>query len=163
MSILTKEQIRELIKEYNVKDAKDIHNMLKDLFGETIQEMLEAELDNQLGYSKYDYKNKKTDNSRNGYSKKIIRTDMGTLRLMFPETVMENLSHQSSRNINVMFPVLKAEVQKCIVHQIRNTMKYVPRKERVEFLADLRSIYQAPTEIEGLRCLDILEEKWADR
>ncbi|NLY73998.1 MAG: IS256 family transposase, partial [Firmicutes bacterium] len=53
MSILTKEQIRELIKEYNVKDAKDIHNMLKDLFGETIQEMLEAELDNQLGYSKY--------------------------------------------------------------------------------------------------------------
>jgi len=84
MSILTKEQIRELIKEYNVKDAKDIHNMLKDLFGETIQEMLEAELDNQLGYSKYDYKNKKTDNNRNGYSKKIVRTDAGDIKINVP-------------------------------------------------------------------------------
>lgn len=42
--------------------------MLKDLLGDTLQGMLEAELDESLGYSKYDYKNKETENSRNGYT-----------------------------------------------------------------------------------------------
>ena len=40
--------------------------MLKDLFGDTLQTLLEAEMDELLGYSKYDYKNKDTDDSRNG-------------------------------------------------------------------------------------------------
>jgi hypothetical protein len=43
MSILTKDQIRELIKEHNIKDVNDIQTMLKSVFGDTIQEMLEAE------------------------------------------------------------------------------------------------------------------------
>ena len=46
--------------------------MLKDLLGETLQGMLEAEMDDHLGYSKYDYKNKETDDSRNGYSPKTV-------------------------------------------------------------------------------------------
>ena len=45
--------------------------MLKDLLGDTLQEMLEAEMDQKLGYSKYDYQNKETDDCRNGYSKKL--------------------------------------------------------------------------------------------
>lgn len=39
-----RELLRKLIKQYNLKDTKDIKEMLKDLFGNTIQEMLEAEL-----------------------------------------------------------------------------------------------------------------------
>jgi len=73
MSIIPKDQLRVLIKEYNLKDAKDIQEMLKKLFGDTIQEILEAELDCQLGYTKYDYKNKQTNNSRNGYSSKRFK------------------------------------------------------------------------------------------
>lgn len=70
MTIFGKDQIRQLIKENNLKNAKDIQNMLKEMFGETLQEMLEAELDEELGYTRYDYKNKQTTNSRNGHSKK---------------------------------------------------------------------------------------------
>jgi len=59
--------LRQLIKERGIKDLKDIHNLVKELTGTLIQEMLEAELENELGYSKWDYRNKETTNSRNGY------------------------------------------------------------------------------------------------
>jgi len=68
MGILTKQQIRQLIKENNLKDVKDVQQVLKDMFADTLQEMLEAEMDDELGYTKYDYKNKKSNNSRNGHS-----------------------------------------------------------------------------------------------
>lgn len=49
--------------------------MLKDLFAGTIQEMLEAELDDHPEYDKYGNKNKNTLNSRNGYRNKSIKSD----------------------------------------------------------------------------------------
>jgi transposase-like protein len=81
MPIIPRDQLRALLKEYKVKDAKDIQEVLKKLFGDALQEMLEAEMDNSLGYSKYDFKNKETDNSRNGHSKKTVRSDYGELDL----------------------------------------------------------------------------------
>ena len=45
---------------------------------------LEAELDDELGYSKYDYKNKDTDNSRNGHSSKTLRTSFGDVEVSVP-------------------------------------------------------------------------------
>ena len=56
--------ISSLLEHYQPKDAQDVQDMLKDLLGETLQGMLEAEMDDHLGYSKYDYKNKETDDSR---------------------------------------------------------------------------------------------------
>lgn len=58
--------------------------MLKDLLGDTLQGMLEAEMDEKLGYSKYDYKNKDTDDSRNGYSPKTVTSSMGPIDLDIP-------------------------------------------------------------------------------
>jgi len=84
MGLLTDEQIKQLIKEKNLKTVTDVHNALKEMFGETIQRMLEAELENELGYSKYNYKDKKTSNCRNGYSKKDVQTDMGEVQLQVP-------------------------------------------------------------------------------
>ena len=45
---------------------------------------LEAELDEDLGYSRYDYKNKATDNSRNGLSSKTLRTSFGDVEVSVP-------------------------------------------------------------------------------
>jgi len=84
MSIIPKDQLRKLLKEHKVKDAKDIQEVLKKLFGDALAEMLEAELENELGYSKYDYKNKETPNSRNGHSKKTLRSDYGKLDIDVP-------------------------------------------------------------------------------
>lgn len=76
--------INSLLEHYQPKDAQDIQEMLKDLLGETLQGMLEAEMDDHLGYSKYDYKNKETDDSRNGYSPKTVTSSMGSINLDIP-------------------------------------------------------------------------------
>ncbi len=79
-----REFINSLLEHYNPKDAADVQEMLKDLLGDALQGMLEAELDDQLGYSKYDYKNKDTDDSRNGYSKKTVTSSFGDIGLDIP-------------------------------------------------------------------------------
>ena len=76
--------INSLIEHYHPEDAQDVQEMLKDLLGDTLQGMLEAEMDEKLGYSKYDYKNKETDDSRNGYSKKTVVSSLGEIDLDIP-------------------------------------------------------------------------------
>ena len=76
--------MNSLLEHYQPKDAQDIQDMLKDLLGDTLQGMLEAELDEELGYTRYDYKNKETDNSRNGYSKKTVISSLGEIDLDIP-------------------------------------------------------------------------------
>jgi putative transposase len=82
--LVTKEQLKQYIKENGVTSMKDVQTMLKDVFAETLQEMLEAELDDQLGYAKHDVKHKKTTNSRNGSSKKTVTSEMGEIELDIP-------------------------------------------------------------------------------
>lgn len=63
--------------------------------------------------------------------------------------------------IATAFP--NTEYQKCLVHQVRNTLKYVPDKERKAFAKDLKTIYNAPTEEEGRKTLDKVTEKWEEK
>ncbi|RNB76712.1 IS256 family transposase [Brevibacillus fluminis] len=84
MSLMSKEQLKQWIKEKNMKSVDDVQSALKDLFSETIQEMLEAELDTTLGYTKHDTKNKRTSNSRNGFSKKQVRSEYGDMEIQIP-------------------------------------------------------------------------------
>ena len=288
------------------EDAQDVQEMLKDLLGDTLQGMLEAEMDEKLGYSKYDYKNKETDDSRNGYSKKTVVSSLGEIKLDIPrdrkgefesqaikknqtdiyniedqvlsmyakgmttrnisthlrdvygvEASAEMISHMTDRilpiakewqnrplerkyaivfmdaihfhvrednqtikkavyvaigiklngnkevlgmwiggnesakywlgvlneiknrgvedimivsvdgltgfgeAIGAVFP--KAEIQRCIVHQIRYTAKFVNYKDLKPFVKDLKAIYQAPSEDSALSGLDELEEKWGKK
>ncbi len=82
--LFTKEQARKFLKEGNFKDAESIANALKDSFKEVLQEALEAEMDQELGYSRYDWANKQTDNSRNGHHKKTVRSEFGNIELNIP-------------------------------------------------------------------------------
>lgn len=76
--------IDSLLEHYQPSDVQDVQEMLKDLLGDTLQGMLEAEMDQKLGYSKYDYQNKDTDDSRNGYSHKTVTSSMGDIELDIP-------------------------------------------------------------------------------
>ena len=77
MGLFTKEQIRQIIKERNMKTTDDISLMLKDLFGETLQEMMEAEMDTTLGYGKNEKGAKTIGNRRNGHSRKTVVSEYG--------------------------------------------------------------------------------------
>mgnify|MGYP001309669168 CR=1 FL=1 len=63
--------------------------------------------------------------------------------------------------IETTFPA--TDVQSCIVHQIRNTLKYIPSKDSREFLKDLRLVYQASTKEDAEYNLDLMEEKWGKK
>ena len=63
--------------------------------------------------------------------------------------------------IATAFP--NTEYQRCLVHQVRNTLKYVPDKDRKAFAKDLKTIYNASTEEEGRKALDKVTEKWEEK
>lgn len=81
MVLERKALISSLLEHYQPQDVQDILEILKDLLCDTLQGMLEAEMDDHLGYSKSDYKNKATDDSRNRYSPKTVTSSMSTIDL----------------------------------------------------------------------------------
>lgn len=298
--------IQILLSHYKPEDAQDVQAMLRDLLGDTIQQMLEAEMDDHLGYSKYDYKNKHTDDSRNGYSPKTVTSSAGDIPIDVPrdrkgdfepqsvkknQTDISNIEDQvlsmyakgmTTRDISAhlqsiygvdasaemisrmtdrILPIAKewqnrplakkyavvfmdavhfnvrqdgrtvkkavyvaigtrldghrevlglwvggnesakywvgvlneirnrgtedifiisvdgltgfadaisavypkAEIQRCIVHQIRYTTKFVSYKDIKAFMNDLKGVYQAPTLEQAEEGLDRLEEKWGSK
>lgn len=306
MSFSRDELIKSLIKEKNIKTAEDAQNVVKDLLGGFLQQMLEAELENHLGYSKYDYENKNTSNSRNGYSKKIMKSNLGTFDLDVPrdregsfepqvvqkhqtdvshleksiigmyargmttrdistqineiygmdvspalvsnvtDKVIPLIKEWQTRPLENIYPIIfmdaihfkvrkdnaivskaayavigvnlegkkdvlgiwigasesskywllvlnelknrgvkdiliasidglngfkeaikavfpKTEIQRCVIHQIRNSSKYISYKDLKAFNADLKLVYTAPSEEAALAQLDILEDKWGEK
>jgi len=304
MQDLQDKTIRELAKD--CRTVEDVHEMLKNLFKDTLQGILEAELDNHLGYEKHSVEGNNTGNSRNGYSKKTIKTKYGETELSVPrdrngefepkiirkyETTSNQLEEQiiamyakgmstrdiedhmrdiygidvspsmvskitdkilpmvsgwQSRPLDRVYPVVfldaihfkvrkenrivnkaaysvmginmagqkevlgiwvgenesasfwlgvcndlknrgvediliackdglsgfseaistvfpQTEIQLCIIHQIRNSMKYVPYKNQKELIADLKKVYQALTIEEAELAFTAFKEKWGKK
>jgi putative transposase len=63
--------------------------------------------------------------------------------------------------IKSVFP--DAEIQTCIIHQIRNSIKYVASKDKKEFMKDLKPVYKAASEEIGFQNLELLESKWGKK
>ena len=293
--------IAGLLQEYDIRTAKDIEDALKDLMSGTIQEMLEAEMDEHLGYSSYE----RSDNTdyRNGKKTKKIRGNFGETEIEVPqdrdgsfepkvvqkrqkdisgieqkiislyakgmttrqisETIediygfevsdgmvsditdrlLPQIEEWQNRPLDEVYPIVfidavhfsvrdngqikklaayvipavsltghkevlsihigenesakywlgvlnelknrgvkdilvicadglsgmkeavaaaypQTELQRCIVHQVRNTLKYVGEKNKKEFANDLKTIYQAPSEKATLEQLERVTEKW---
>ena len=83
MSEARKQLIQSLINDNNIKSANDVHDALKDLFKDALQEMLNAELTEHLGYEKNEY-TENNDNYRNGYSSKTVHSSEGDIELDIP-------------------------------------------------------------------------------
>lgn len=75
-------------------------------------------------------------------------------------TVTDNLNGFTG-TIKSVFP--ESTTQICVVHQIRNSCRYVVWKEKKEFSQDLKNIYNAPTKESASRELDLFEQKWGSK
>ena len=75
--------IQRLLQEYDIETAQDIQDALKDLLSGTVQQMLEAEMDNHLGYEKYE--RSEEPNYRNGTKPKRIRNKYGEFEMEVPQ------------------------------------------------------------------------------
>ena len=76
--------IEEFLKENPIRNGSDIQELMKEMMRQIAETALNAELDGELGYTRYDYRNKETQNSRNGYSKKTVHTSQGDMDLSVP-------------------------------------------------------------------------------
>ena len=204
------EIFKTLIEDYNIKDTNDIKDMLKDLLSGTIQTMLEAEIEHELGYAKHSLREWQSRQLEDVYPivfmdaihysvrkdgvvvKKAVYLAIGidkegrkeVLGFWIGENesskywlnILNELKNRGVQDILIMsvdnlkgfseaissvFP--KTEIQKCVVHQIRNSIRYISYKDAREFTSDLKEMYNAPTLEQAEFKLDELEEKWGKK
>ena len=296
--------IQQLLQEYDIETAEDIQDALKDLLGGTIKEMMEAEMDDHLGYQKSERSD--SDDYRNGYKSKRVNSSYGSMDIDVPQDrkstfepqivkkrqkdisdidqkiismyakgmttrqisetiediygfetsegfisdvtdkILPQIEDWQNRPLDEVYPILyidaihysvrdngvirklaayvilgintegkkevlsitvgdnesskywlsvlnelknrgvkdiliicadglsgikeaiaaafpKTEYQRCIVHQVRNTLKYVPDKDRKAFASDLKTIYHASDEEKARLALDRVTEKWTSK
>ena len=85
-----KAALREMMDNYlkgnnvKVQDGTDVNSIMRDMMSIILEGALDQEMDEELGYSKYDYRNKETDNSRNGHSQKTMHTSYGDMEIDIP-------------------------------------------------------------------------------
>lgn len=296
--------IQQLLQEYDIETAEDIQDALKDLLGGTIKEMMEAEMDDHLGYQKSERSD--SDDYRNGYKSKRVNSSYGCMDIDVPQDrkstfepqivkkrqkdisdidqkiismyakgmttrqisetiediygfetsegfisdvtdkILPQIEDWQNRPLDEVYPILyidaihysvrdngvirklaayvilgintegkkevlsitvgdnesskywlsvlnelknrgvkdiliicadglsgikeaiatafpKTEYQRCIVHQVRNTLKYVPDKDRKSFASDLKTIYHASDEEKARLALERVTEKWTTK
>ena len=79
-----REMVNGYLKENPVKNATDVNALMREMMSVILEGSLDGEIEEELGYSKYDFRNKETDNSRNGYNSKTLHTSYGDLELDVP-------------------------------------------------------------------------------
>lgn len=78
------ELVNAILEAYQPETAEDIQNALKDIFGPMFEAMLQGEMNNHLGYENNSKEKKETDNRRNGYINKDVKTSMGEMNIKVP-------------------------------------------------------------------------------
>ena len=79
-----RKKIRELLALSGVEGMEDIQQLFRETIAEFMESGLDAEMDEQLGYERYDVQGKETDDSRNGHSRKTLRTSFGDTTIQVP-------------------------------------------------------------------------------
>ena len=186
---LSKELIRQIIADGGFQTPKDIGDYLKDMFKDVIQEILEKELTLELGYEKVDSLNKHTENRRNGYSKKTVKSQFGNIDLDIPRDRDSNYNPKvipkhtrdisgleekiislyargmSTRDIHDQIKDLYGiKISAEYVSHITDVViEYVSYKDSKEVMNDFKLVYKAINEAEALSALDVVEEKWGKK
>ena len=103
-----KAALREIMGNYlkennvKVKDGTDVNSIMRDMMSIILEGALDQEMDEELGYSKYDYRNKETDNSRNGHSQKTMHTSYGDMEIDYSKGHEKvSLNHRLSKSIRI--------------------------------------------------------------
>jgi putative transposase len=79
-----REIVNGYLKQNPVKNGSDVNALMREMMSVILEGSLDGEMDEELGYSKYDFRNKETDNSRNGYNTKTLHTSYGDMELDVP-------------------------------------------------------------------------------
>lgn len=81
---IAKEQLRQIIAQNDINSVGDIYTLFKESFKDMLQELLEAEMDSSIGYSKNNKQDVESENKRNGYSQKTVKSQYGEFQVDIP-------------------------------------------------------------------------------
>lgn len=81
---IAKEQLRQIIAENDINSVGDVYALFKDSFKDMLQELLEAEMDASIGYTKNKKQDVESENKRNGYSPKTVKSQYGEFQVDIP-------------------------------------------------------------------------------
>jgi transposase-like protein len=145
-SLVNEEFIKERYQSGNPLTADEIQNMFKDAFSHIFESCFQSEIEDELGYSKYDYQNKQTDNSRNGYSKKKLKSDIaGEFEVEIPrdrngeyepQLVKKHQKDISSIDDKILSMYAKGMSTEAINSHIEDIYKFSVSKEQVSRVTD---------------------------
>ena len=107
-----------IIDAYNPNSVEDMNDALKDLFGPLFESMLQGEMNNHLGYESNDKGIKQTENRRNGYTKKTLKTSHGEVEIESPRD-RDGLNQYWYLNVKKMFLQLKKRCSQCMPEECR--------------------------------------------
>jgi transposase-like protein len=79
-----RKELSEMLGGLGITDVDGLQDLFKEMIGTVLEQGLDGELEEELGYTKYDYRNKETENSRNGHSKKTVKSSYGEVELKVP-------------------------------------------------------------------------------
>ena len=109
-----KKAMREMMKDYlknsdvKIQDGSDVNSAMRDMMSILLEGVLDEELDEELGYTKYDYRNKDTDNSRNGHSSKTMHTSYEDMESHLRELYDIEISDSTiSRVTDKILPIVR--------------------------------------------------------
>ena len=102
-SFISTQQIKDLINEQKFTSTKDIMDCMKNMFADVLEQTLQAEMDQHLGYEHAERRNDDAKkNYRNGSVKRTMKHSWVKLKSMSPETATENSNQRSSQSISAM-------------------------------------------------------------
>ena len=91
---------KQIIEQYHPKSVADMQDALKDIFGPMFEAMLQGEMNNHLGYESNDHGAKSTDNRRNGYTNKKVRTSAGEVEIKVPRDRVSSFEPKRQKDVS---------------------------------------------------------------
>ena len=148
--------IQQLLQEYDIETAEDIQDALKDLLGGTIKEMMEAEMDDHLGYAKSERSD--SDDYRNGYKSKRINSSYGSLDIEVPQdrksTFEPKVVKKRQKDISDFDQkIISMYAKGMTTRQISDTLEDIYGFEASEgFISDVTDNYKQAGDFGKIRC-----------
>ena len=166
-----KAAMREMMRDYlknndiSIKDGTDVNSIMRDMMSVILEGALDEELDEELGYSKYDYRNKETDKILPIVKEWQERPLEEVYAVVFMDAIHYHVRSEGRIVKRAVYIALGIDmngkkIQQCIIHQIRNSTKFVSYKNIKKLMADLKLVYAAPTEETALNELELFKDKW---
>ena len=142
-----KENLRNIMRGLDIKSFDDLKDAFKIMVREMLENGLDGELDDELGYTKYDYRNKEGENSRNGYSKKTLKTSFGETEIKVPRDRNSEFEPQLVKKNQT---TLTGDIEEKIISM------YAKGMTTSDIEAHIRDIY-------GLECSDTTISRITDK